>query len=70
MDRAQRMLTVPAADDAALRSFYIDRLGWSTCGDAGQAHAARRIRHDRPVWTPVMRLGADGGLDLAPPPQS
>lgn len=65
MDQALHMHMVPAADVAALRTFYLDGLGWSTWGPDMPGSFMLRAGTAVIVFLNRDYLAAESGIDVS-----
>ncbi|PKB14356.1 hypothetical protein B0I00_1943 [Novosphingobium kunmingense] len=70
MNQALHMHMVPASDVAALRRFYVGRLGWSTWGP--EMPGSLMVRAGTAVIVFLNRdyLAAESGIDLSATPRA
>jgi predicted lactoylglutathione lyase len=70
MDQALHMHMVPASDLAALRSFYVDGLGWSTWGPDMPGSFMLRAGTAVIVFLNRDYLVAESGIDVSATPRA
>lgn len=70
MDQALHMHMVPAADVAALRTFYVDGLGWSTWGSEMPGSFMLRAGTAVIVFLNRDYLAAESGIDVSATPRA
>lgn len=70
MDQALHMHMVPAADVAALRTFYVDGLGWSTWGPEMPGSFMLRAGTAVIVFLNRDYLAAESGIDVSATPRA